>query len=323
MKMNSTTFLFLNTMMLGVMVSASANNWIMIWSGMEISMMSFVPLIMNKSVLSNESSMKYFIMQSISSSIMMLGVMMVMMSLEVLFKTVLITSLLVKTGMFPFQNWVMIMIEGMSYESSFIFLSMLKIAPLIIMGYLDMKLEFISLLNLMMGAILSLNQTSMRKIMAYSSVFNMGFMISSIKFFNIWFLYFLIYSLMLMLIFIQLKKFNINFINHIIMSEYMMTSKIQLWINVLSMGGMPPMLGFLSKMIVIQLMMELNKFILTLIMIISSLIMMFIYLRFTFLSLMIFSSSMKWFKLSSKMSMFPMIINLFSTMMLLLTKPLS
>nr|YP_011036615.1 NADH dehydrogenase subunit 2 [Aphrodes bicincta]WRK21219.1 NADH dehydrogenase subunit 2 [Aphrodes bicincta] len=322
MKINSTTFLFLNTMTLGVMVSLSSNNWMMIWSGMEISMMSFIPLISTKMILSNESSMKYFIVQSISSSIMMLGVMMMMMNFGLMFKSILVISLIIKTGMFPFQNWVMTIIEGMSYMSLFLLFSLLKIAPITLLSYLNPNLEFFSLINLLAGGILGLNQTSIRKMIAYSSVFNMSFMLASTKSLSVWFTYFVIYSFMLFVIMFSFSKLNINFINQIIINELNMNSSIQLWVNMLSLGGMPPMLGFLSKMLVLQLMMNFNEFILATAMVFLSLMITFFYVRLTYLSMMVYSISMKWFKLTSKLSLNIMIMNLFLMLVFVLTKPL-
>nr|YP_011036654.1 NADH dehydrogenase subunit 2 [Planaphrodes sahlbergii]WRK21258.1 NADH dehydrogenase subunit 2 [Planaphrodes sahlbergii] len=323
MKINSTSFLFLNTMMLGVMVSLSSNNWMMIWSGMEISMMSFIPLISTKMILSNESSMKYFIVQSISSSIMMLGVMMMMMSLNEVYKSILVISLIIKTGMFPFQNWVLTIVEGMSYEALFLLFSVLKIPPITVLSYVNPNLEMFSLINLLMGGILGLNQTSIRKMMAYSSVFNMAFMLAATKSLSVWFSYFLIYSFMLYMILYSLAKLNVNFINQIIINEFNMNSKIQLWINMLSLGGMPPMLGFLSKMLVLQLMINSNEMILAIIMVFSSLLITFFYIRLTYLSMMVYSVCMKWYKLTSKLSLNIMTMNLFMMMVFVLMKPLT
>lgn len=315
--------MFLNTIILGVIVSLRSNNWIIIWSGIEIRIISFIPLIRTKIILRNESSMKYFIVQRIRSSIIILGVIIMIINFSLVFKRILVISLIIKTGMFPFQNWVITIIEGISYSSLFLLFRLLKITPITLLRYLNPNLEFFSIVNLLAGGVLGLNQTSIRKIIAYSSVFNIGFMLASTKSLSVWFTYFLIYSFMLFIIMFSFKKLNINFINQIIINELNMNSRIQLWINMLSLGGIPPMLGFLRKILVLQLIINFNEFILATIMVFSSLMITFFYVRLTYLSIMVYSVSIKWFKLSSKLRLNIMIMNLFLILVFVLTKPLT
>nr|YP_010363538.1 NADH dehydrogenase subunit 2 [Atkinsoniella warpa]UNZ12639.1 NADH dehydrogenase subunit 2 [Atkinsoniella warpa] len=302
MIMNSTKLLFNTTMIIGVMVCICSNNWMMMWSGLEISLISFLPLMISSNSLSSESMMKYFIIQSMSSSILMFGLlfMMMMISFSIFIMAI---SLLLKIGMAPFHNWVLSVVEGMSYQSIFILLTLMKISPLMILSYINMIMWIPVMLSLILGAILGINQNSMRKILAYSSIYNLGFTCSCINEMSMWVMYMTIYMLMLVSIIFMITKMNIYYLNQMMINEFSLKTKICFWLMMMSFGGVPPMLGFLSKLMLFEFMIINNQMFILMIMLISSLIVMFYYIRCTYMCIMISSILMKWNLLSLNYSM--------------------
>nr|WRQ18199.1 NADH dehydrogenase subunit 2 [Japanagallia neohamata] len=316
---NFNMMIFLYMTIMGTILSLSANNWLMIWTGLEISMLSIMPMISNNNFLSSEASVKYFIIQSISSSMMMLGVLLLLTNSKIEYQMILTSSMMLKMGIAPFHNWILEMIESVDLMTMFLILTLMKIAPLNMISYLMFKNNLFIVLSLLVGSMLGLNQTSLRKMMCYSSIFNMSFILSSIQANSIWLFYMILYSLMLIIILVMMKKMKINYLNQLSLNESKMSLKMNIWLAMLSMGGMPPMIGFMLKMMIIQMMMMNKEFLISVIMIMSSTLVMFYYLRMSFISIMFSSSTMKWKMFNTmKSSSWMIMINL-TMMPLILT----
>nr|YP_010610824.1 NADH dehydrogenase subunit 2 [Nanatka castenea]WAP91645.1 NADH dehydrogenase subunit 2 [Nanatka castenea] len=302
MMLNSTKLLYNTTMIIGIMVCICSNNWMMMWSGLEISLMSFLPLMISKNLLSSECMMKYFIIQGMSSSMLMLGFMFMLMTIK-MSTFFMITSLMLKIGMSPFHNWVLSIIEGLDYSAIFILLTLIKISPLMILAYINILVWIPVMLSLVVGATLGINQNSMRKILGYSSIYNLGFTCSCISEMSLWLIYMMIYSFMLLCVIFMIQKLNVHYLNQIMINDFNLKTKISFWLMMMSFGGVPPMLGFLSKLMLFEFMILNKQILLLLLMMISSLIVMFYYIRSTYMSIMISSILMKWNLLSLSYSL--------------------
>nr|WRK21388.1 NADH dehydrogenase subunit 2 [Acinopterus sp.] len=292
MKFNLTYALLMNTMMIGVIMVISSNNWAVMWMGIEISMMSFIPIMKNKNMLSAESTMKYFISQSIASMLFLMSV--ILMLIGVNYSTLMSISMVIKMGAAPFHNWMLMIVEWMSYSTILLMLTILKIPPMLILMYSGEMSTIIIITSMMIGSIMALNQSSIKKILVYSSVFNLGMMMTSINLFNTWMSYLMIYSLMMILMTNSINELKINFISQMMSNESSLLSKMSLWMNMLSMGGFPPLIGFINKMMIIQSLMVKNEVMMMLIVMLSSMVMLFFYIRVTFTSIMFYSMSTKW-----------------------------
>nr|YP_010582961.1 NADH dehydrogenase subunit 2 [Vatana ogromna]UGN61407.1 NADH dehydrogenase subunit 2 [Vatana ogromna] len=320
MKMNSSKMLFYITMSMGILMTISSNNWIMVWCGLEMSLISFIPLMINKLLISSESTMKYFIVQSISSSMLMLSMLIMIMKGDYNYDYMLTTSLLVKMGVAPFHNWVLTVIEGLDLFVMIILLTMNKVAPITLLSYLMKSTMIIIFMTMLIGAMLGLNQNSIKKLIGYSSIFNMGMILSVIKLNFMWMLYIAVYSILLLMLFVIIKTMKVNFVNQMVFSE-MLSNKMLLWITMLSMGGVPPLMGFSIKYLVMLYMIKMKFFTMIIFMVMVSLMTMFFYLRMMFMSIMNNSmmSKIKLFNLN-ELSTGLMMINLMSMPVMLMVK---
>nr|YP_009868525.1 NADH dehydrogenase subunit 2 [Cofana yasumatsui]QKG63355.1 NADH dehydrogenase subunit 2 [Cofana yasumatsui] len=295
MNLNSTKLLFTSTMIVGVMVSSCSNNWFMIWSGIEISMMSFLPLFSSFNYLSSECMMKYFLIQSLSSSMLLLGLILMLNNINS--TLIILASMMIKLGMSPFHNWMLVVMNGMSYMCNMILLTVMKIAPFIIVNYLNLDLSIGIICSLLVGSILGFNQMSFRMILGYSSIFNLSFICSCVNMTYIWTMYMLVYSFMLLSLSVFFQYLNLNYTNQFLMNEISLFNKISIWIVFLSMAGVPPMIGFFNKLMVIEYLINLDNMLLVTIMILSSLIISYYYLQMMYLSLLMSCLNMKWMKI--------------------------
>nr|YP_010626541.1 NADH dehydrogenase subunit 2 [Prospalta cyclica]WBK17729.1 NADH dehydrogenase subunit 2 [Prospalta cyclica] len=317
---NSNKMFFLFILMFSTLISISSNSWFGCWIGLEINLLSFIPLISNSNnLLSTEASLKYFLTQSIAS-INLLFVILIKMILMKNFEMnnfisiMMNSSLLMKMGSTPFHFWFPNVIEELSWFNSFILMTWQKITPMILLSYyFNMNfMLFIIIMNIIIGAIGGLNQTSLRKLMAFSSINNLGWMIYAIMISeNLWFFYLFMYSFLISIMCFMFYILNMYFMNQLFINNMNFFIKINLLINFLSLGGLPPFIGFFPKWIIINFMINNKMYLLAFIFIMMSLIMLFFYIRIIYSAFMFNYLKMKWFKIFIKNNYF-MMINLFS-----------
>nr|QRW36319.1 NADH dehydrogenase subunit 2 [Hydroporus despectus] len=318
--------IFFSMMFMSTIIAISSYSWMGVWMGLEMNLLSFIPLMnMKNNKFSSESSIKYFLIQAIASSILLFSIIMFIskskMINEMYFfnKTLMMTlnsSILLKLGAAPFHFWFPEVIEGLNWMNSLILMTWQKIAPMMILSY-TMKFNYyiyiIIIMSTFIGSIGGLNQNSIRKMLAFSSINHIGWMISSLIINEIiWIIYFMIYSIISISIIMMFNKFNIFLMNQLfLLMNNLYTIKYFMLMNLLSLGGLPPFLGFLPKWIIIQNL-SLNNFLLILFMIMMTLITLFFYLRISYSSMMINNNELNFIMIMNKNNNNNFMMNLFS-----------
>nr|ALO70252.1 NADH deshydrogenase subunit 2 [Aleochara sp. 1 EF-2015]ALO70261.1 NADH deshydrogenase subunit 2 [Aleochara sp. 2 EF-2015] len=281
-------------LMTGSMISISSNSLMGMWMGLEINLLAFIPLIQIKNnSFSSESSLKYFLSQALASTIFLFSIIilsknfLMVKNIENLVLMMFNSALLMKMGMAPFHFWFPEVIEGLSWLNSLILLTWQKITPMVLVMYnLNFQYFFfiIIIFSMIISSIMGINQVSLRKILAYSSINHMAWMISAMFFSEtIWFYYLIIYFILTLNIWFLLMNFNIFFMNQLIISlKNNFLLKIIFSFNFLSLGGLPPFLGFFPKWLTIQYMINSNWMMLSFFMILITLFTLFYYMRLIF-----------------------------------------
>nr|WMQ78026.1 NADH dehydrogenase subunit 2 [Spatalia doerriesi] len=307
--LNSSKMFFFFMLFFSTLISISSNSWLGCWIGLEINLLSFIPMINNiNNMFSTEASLKYFLIQSIASINFLFSILMKMILMKNfesnLFISIMINlSLLMKMGSAPFHFWFPNIMEGLSWFNNFILMTWQKISPMILLSYyFNLKfIMIISILNVIIGAMGGLNQTSLRKIMAFSSINNLGWLLCAIMISeNLWLFYFLFYSLLISIMCFLFYNLNMFYINQLFINNMNFMIKINLMINFLSLGGLPPFLGFFPKWILINFLIMKNFYLLTFIFVMMSLITLFFYIRIAYSSFLFNFTKMKWLKISLK-----------------------
>nr|APT41503.1 NADH dehydrogenase subunit 2 [Nyssomyia flaviscutellata] len=336
MLLNPSKILFFMTLILGILISISSNSWLGIWMGLEINLLSFIPLMMDEmNIYSSEASLKYFLIQAMASALLLFSILLFLTynnltfslwNFSFLSKMMLMnTALLIKMGAAPFHFWFPSVINCLSWFNSWVLMTIQKIAPFILIFYsFNIFINFISLvLCLFFGAIGGLNQTSLRKIMAYSSINHISWMLCSMYFSkSLWLNYFLFYIFLTTSIIKMFYFFNIFFINQIYLyfnNNLMM--KFSLFILLLSLGGLPPFIGFFPKWLVIQYLLFNQFYFIILIMVILTLFTLYFYLQITYSAFMMDTWNFKWNFLKNKLMKFNymfLILNFISIFSLIL-----
>nr|QOL00712.1 NADH dehydrogenase subunit 2 [Oxya adentata] len=332
---NSTKLLFLSTLLMGTILSISSNSWFGVWMGLEINLLSFIPMLTNnKNSMINESSIKYFIIQAMASTMLLFSIILIQLKYmswekEIIPSMLISSSLLLKIGAAPFHFWFPEVMGASEWSNCFMLMTWQKIAPMMILSYCIQLTNFIFIiviLSIIIGAMGGLNQTSLRHLLAYSSISHLGWMISAmISSENIWEIYFIIYSLLSLILVFMFKQTKLFFLNQIYTASNMKTEiKFMMFLSLLSIGGLPPFMGFLPKWMVMQSLMEMNMTSLMAIMVMLTMITLYYYLRISFSALIMSYSENSWsFNFMNKKSNFTLTMTVtISTMGLMTTSTL-
>nr|YP_010744975.1 NADH dehydrogenase subunit 2 [Trioza frangulae]WET58375.1 NADH dehydrogenase subunit 2 [Trioza frangulae] len=299
---------------ISIVFSLSASSWMMIWMGMELNLLSFIFIILHeKTILSTESSMKYFMIQAMGSLIFLFAVSMSMIFYN---ETSLINAivpplaLILKSGMAPLHSWTPPIVSKFSFLGMFMFLTWQKLVPLFILFSSWFSfITWIAFINIIMGSVGGITQSSLPKMMIFSSINNIGWMLMSMM--ESVFLFFIFFSCYVVINFLVIKfmsLFNIKWIIQIKSNK--MNIKLYFFSFLMSLAGLPPFLGFLPKWLVIKKTWESIPLI-TFTAIIFSIFTLFFYLKSS-VAMMIASSSMVKWNISPSLKMkliFMMITN--------------
>lgn len=253
----------------------------------------------------NESAIKYFIVQAIASTILLFSILLIQIKYIIGWEKQLIPSiiiwsrLLLKIGAAPFHFWFPEVIGASRWINCLILITWQKIAPIMALSYCIQLKTFIFLVNILriyIGAIGGLNQTSLKQILAYSSISHLGWIIRSlIVRENVWELYFVVYSLLRLIIVLLFKSINLSILNQIYSANNVKTEiKFIIFLSLLSLGGLPPFLGFIPKWIIIQLLIENNMITIIMIIVILTTITLYYYLRIRFSALILSYTENSW-----------------------------
>lgn len=324
---SSSNLLFLLTLIRGTLLAISSNSWLGVWIGLEINLLSFIPLISdNKNLISTESSLKYFLTQAIASAVLLLAILILFIyqnSLIIIrifnnYEALLISSaLFLKIGAAPFHFWLPTIIEGLSWTNNLILITWQKIAPIVVISYRINYNYFIIVIVLciIIGSLGGLNQTSLRKIIAFSSINHLGWILSSLLFnLSLWWNYFIIYIFLSIRLVFIFNIFQLFYINQSFSTNINSpVIKFIIFTNLLSLGGLPPFLGFIPKWLIIQNLINTNNYFLITIILVFTLITLFFYIRITF-SAFIFNYSTNFWNIKiTSFIKYKWILYLFST----------
>nr|YP_010455622.1 NADH dehydrogenase subunit 2 [Phyllostomus discolor]UUA63331.1 NADH dehydrogenase subunit 2 [Phyllostomus discolor] len=289
----------MSTIILGTIIVMTSSHWLTTWMGFEMNMLAIIPVLMkNHHPRSTEAATKYFLTQATASMLLLLAIIINLLysgqwtvtnMINPTASTILTLALAMKLGLSPFHFWVPEVTQGIPLSSGLILLTWQKLAPLSILYTISPNINpnlllTMALLSVMIGGWGGLNQTQLRKIMAYSSIAHMGWM-SAILIYNptLTLLNLMIYITMTLTMFMLLiasATTTTLSLSHT-WNKMPMITAIMLTI-LLSMGGLPPLTGFMPKWMILQELTKNNSIILPTFMAITALLNLFFYMRLTY-----------------------------------------
>nr|YP_626648.1 NADH dehydrogenase subunit 2 [Batrachuperus tibetanus]AAU12934.1 NADH dehydrogenase subunit 2 [Batrachuperus tibetanus]ABC56061.1 NADH dehydrogenase subunit 2 [Batrachuperus tibetanus] len=291
--------ILLSSLSLGTMITFMSNHWFMAWMGLEINTLAIIPLMTKlHHPRATEAAIKYFLIQALASALILFSSTInawftgewTIMNIQTHLPSIMLTiALSMKLGIAPFHLWMPDVLQGLSLLTCLILSTWQKLAPmtLLIMTHQLMNsnmLIIMALLSTLIGGWGGLNQTQLRKIMAYSSIAHMGWMILILTFLphlmmmNL--LIYLIMTLCMFLMLINLNSLNINKLTVSWIKNPILTSMMM--ITLMSLGGLPPTSGFIPKWIILQEITKQGLMTMASLMALSALLSLFFYLRLSY-----------------------------------------
>nr|QTW91588.1 NADH dehydrogenase subunit 2 [Aphis gossypii] len=298
MNLNLTKIMFFIMLMFSTLMSISASNWLSMWMGLELNLFSIIPILNFKSsIYSIEATMKYFLIQAFASILLLIFLINKNFFFLSNSNIMIIMPLLMKLSLMPFHLWLPSMMEGLNWIACLLMMTWQKISPLIMISYLNTNKNLIFLITLIsMNSIFGLNQNSMRKILAMSSINNSTWMLFAILLNNkLWMNYFVIYSMLNFLMIKILNNYNINYINQLKFFNLNFFFKLNMMMLIFSIMGLPPMIGFLMKWMLIKNLIYNNMYMIMMMLIMLTILNLFFYIKMSYFMLFNFNLFNKWY----------------------------
>lgn len=278
---------FFFTLVIGTLLSISSSSWFGAWIGLELNLISFIPLIINKiNPYSAEASLKYFLIQALASTLIILSRCLIIYTSNLTYILILI-ALLLKLGAAPFHLWFPQVIEGLSWLQTIILITIQKLAPMFLISYLTdssltIQIIYISaILSAYIGALGGLNVIKLRKIIAFSSINHISWILIALTINDIiWIIYFSFYAIISTSVVFLLHSIQSTSISDLLNPNHStLFPALTIPLSLLSLGGLPPFTGFLPKWLIIQTILTYNIYLPLFFLLSSALITLYFYLR--------------------------------------------
>nr|AAF18834.1 NADH dehydrogenase subunit 2 [Liolaemus magellanicus] len=296
-----TSTILISSLATGTVITASSFHWVLAWLGLELNTLAIIPLITKQHhPRATEAATKYFLTQAAASAIILFsstinawqtGTWDITQLSNTTSSILLTMALAMKMGLAPAHFWLTEVMQGTTMGTAMIIATWQKLAPMAIIfmttnNLMPVVLLTMGMLSTIIGGWGGLNQTQLRKMMAYSSIAHLGWMAAvSVMMTNILAINLIIYLLMTTTMFsmlIMTKSKTIQDLTLLWSLSPMISTLTTL--TLLSLGGLPPLTGFIPKWLIIEELALQNLTPMATTLAMSALLSLYFYLRLTYVS---------------------------------------
>nr|BAN83244.1 NADH dehydrogenase subunit 2 [Icosteus aenigmaticus] len=257
---------------LGTTITFASSHWLLAWMGLEMNTLAIIPLMaQNHHPRAVEATTKYFLTQATAAAMLMFasttnawltGQWNIEQMTHPIPATMITLALALKIGLAPVHAWLPEVLQGLDLTTGLILSTWQKLAPFALLLQIHPTnstiLITLGLASTLVGGWGGLNQTQLRKILAYSSIAHLGWMMLVLQFSpSLTLLTLLTYFIMTFSTFLVFKLNEATNINALATSWTKAPALTALTpLILLSLGGLPPLTGFMPKWLILQ---ELSK----------------------------------------------------------------
>nr|WNH22506.1 NADH dehydrogenase subunit 2 [Haemulon macrostomum] len=257
---------------LGTTITFASSHWLLAWMGLEMSTLAIIPLMaQHYHPRAVEAATKYFLTQATAAAMLLFasttnawlsGQWDIHQMSHPLPVTMITIALALKIGLAPLHSWLPEVLQGLDLTTGLILSTWQKLAPFALLLQIQANnptiLILLGITSTLVGGWGGLNQTQLRKILAYSSIAHLGWMILVLQFSpTLTLLTLITYFLMTFSTFLIFKLNDATNINSLATSWSKAPAMTTLApLVLLSLGGLPPLTGFMPKWLILQ---ELTK----------------------------------------------------------------
>nr|ABB99447.1 NADH dehydrogenase subunit 2 [Calotes htunwini] len=310
---------------LSTILATTSNSWMLAWLSLELNTLCILPMMSKtKHPRAIEAATKYFLTQATASCLLLLagilntwltGTWDITQMSNKLTSTIMLIALTMKLGTVPMHFWLPEVLQGSTLLTALLISTWQKIAPMSLLFLMSNNTQptftlILGLLSTAFGGWGGMNQTQLRKMMAYSSIANMG-----------WTIIILTYEpkASMISIFTYIALTTPTFLLMAYSSTKTLKNMTTLWstspltattmaLLLLSTAGLPPLTGFLPKLIIMNELVTQNLTPLAVVTMMTSLLSLTFYLRTTYLTTILspptsLTSMTKWRQKTSKNKM--------------------
>ncbi|NCA70068.1 MAG: NADH-quinone oxidoreductase subunit NuoN [Sphingobacteriia bacterium] len=310
---------------LGMLIMVSANNFLVIYLGLELQALSLYALVAfdRDSKKGAEAAMKYFVLGALGSGMLLYGVSMIygatgsiefgpvaqsvaeqgMDNQVLVFGVVfLVIGVGFKLGAVPFHMWVPDIYEGAPTPAVIMLGSAPKIAALalavrmLIDGLQGIHADWqgmlliLAVLSMGLGNLVAIAQTNIKRMLAYSTISHVGFVLlgllaGSAQGYAAATFYAIVYAVMAVgafgiLLIMSRKGFDVEHLDDLKgLNDRDSWYAAMMALMMFSMAGVPPTVGFIAKLLVLESVVRIDMVWLAVVAVIFSIIGAFYYLR--------------------------------------------
>nr|ACR77876.1 NADH dehydrogenase subunit 2 [Rana johnsi] len=291
--------IFLLSLAIGTTITLSSFHWLLAWIGLEINTLAIIPL-MTKTPHPRaiEAATKYFLTQAAASALILFSSLINawqtgewnINSLTDLPMNALSIAIMMKLGLAPLHFWMPEVLQGISLPTGLILSTWQKIAPMTLLlqtsHLLNLNLTIaLGLTSILIGGWGGISQTQIRKIMAFSSIGHLGWIVVILKFNPLLSLFnFMLYIIMTTAMFMALIAMSTTKMSQI-STSWSKTPALSAstMLVMLSLAGLPPLTGFAPKLLITLELVKQNATLLASMVMLISLLALFFYLRLTYI----------------------------------------
>ncbi len=223
------------------------------WVSLELNIITFLTLLFFSKT-NRDCLLYYFLVQRIASRIFLGTIFLIHYINNRAYLALITLRIIIKLGAAPLHTWFIYLINNLNWNNLFLLAIVQKIIPFYILAQNQFWIKGIVWWSILIGIGGAYFQEIFKTLLAYSSVFNTGWILIALPDMFLVLFYIIIYGLGLLIITISLNKSISNRITYVKTSHFNhfnINQKIILTFGLLNIGGFPPFIGFLRKIILL------------------------------------------------------------------------